>query len=49
MSERQVGATDDSLETKLRPSMFHGAWDGCAMEIEFDSETIEDVIIHDAS
>ena len=38
----------DLQEGKLRPSLFHGIWDGCEIQIEFDPVTIDDIILHDA-
>ena len=32
---------------RVRPSYFHGIWDGCELEVEFDADTIEDIIVHD--
>lgn len=29
--------------------MFHGTWDGCEIEIEFDPETVEDFVVHDVT
>ena len=42
-------ATDDVKDSRIRPSLFHGAWDGCEMEIEFDPDTVEDLIVHDVT
>lgn len=34
-------------EQIIKPSLFHGLWDGCQVKIYFD-DTIEDIILHDA-
>ena len=37
---------DRFYESKVRPSLFHGLWDGCQINVHFD-DTIEDIVIYE--